>query len=481
MEIVEKRPVSPLVEEWDVRIGPEDYKNSYDEQIKRLKERIHLKGFRPGKIPKRAIEERYGKTVLREIIQEQMEIWLEESNKNHIPPYYVSKKVPITLPKIVLAQKQKGFPFKVQVLTYQNVDKIVERIKKVKVYKITDVASRCDFWKFYLQQGKWLLSKQQPCDTGENAQWVRIKFEKEEVAIHNLFIYLPLFPRLQEKLKDKKKGDKVSIEVSDFQQLYFQRSLRERYKTWEQFLKQLPAAVTIDTFAKAEDTISELQLLQDSLLPEIYLGYEEEKLQDEPIEVLLEKGLKQLYDAIRYIEVYRQVYQQLNDPELTPVDREFVIHFIAYDWYRRSEKVASLEAEKKEIKAHLEAFAPALKDYEEAIRKEAIRRLLGTLTKDVRKEIEESIADQAPIRSEYIALELVPYYHWHRLKEEERYRELYAFHVSELFSRFMSMFILGKALAKQFELPEQPMTTVEFEENVYFRHYFMNLNELLKP
>ena len=47
-----------------VKLGPEDYQQRVDAQLKELQRKASMPGFRPGKVPVGMVKKMYGKSVL---------------------------------------------------------------------------------------------------------------------------------------------------------------------------------------------------------------------------------------------------------------------------------------------------------------------------------------------------------------------------------------------------------------------------------
>ena len=70
-----------------VELSPGDYKDKFEKELKKYKDKAHLKGFRKGKTPLSAIKKMYGKNVLSEVVY-------GELNKT-IENYIVEEKIDI--------------------------------------------------------------------------------------------------------------------------------------------------------------------------------------------------------------------------------------------------------------------------------------------------------------------------------------------------------------------------------------------------
>ncbi len=70
--------IGPLSTQITITLGPEDYKDKFESELKKYKDKSHLKGFRKGKTPMSAIRKMFGKTVLAEIINEKLQSGLND-------------------------------------------------------------------------------------------------------------------------------------------------------------------------------------------------------------------------------------------------------------------------------------------------------------------------------------------------------------------------------------------------------------------
>ncbi len=77
MEVVENK-IDELNSELVVKINKEDYYPSYEKQLKDYRKKVNLPGFRNGKVPLKVIENRYGKALLAEELNQLLSQQLNE-------------------------------------------------------------------------------------------------------------------------------------------------------------------------------------------------------------------------------------------------------------------------------------------------------------------------------------------------------------------------------------------------------------------
>ena len=82
MEITNKE-IGNLTSEITLMIAPEDYKPQFDTEIKNLRQKSHLKGFRKGKTPASAIKKMYGKSILADILNKKISSSVDEYLKEN--------------------------------------------------------------------------------------------------------------------------------------------------------------------------------------------------------------------------------------------------------------------------------------------------------------------------------------------------------------------------------------------------------------
>jgi trigger factor len=68
MEVIEQR-IDDLNAELVIRIQHEDYKEQYEEALRKIRKQVNIPGFRSGKVPTQVIKKRYGGSVLAEELQ----------------------------------------------------------------------------------------------------------------------------------------------------------------------------------------------------------------------------------------------------------------------------------------------------------------------------------------------------------------------------------------------------------------------------
>jgi trigger factor len=70
-----------------VKLGPEDYQQRVDVQLKELQRKASMPGFRPGKVPVGMVKKMYGKSILAEEVNEISSKKLMEYVKNRLRVY----------------------------------------------------------------------------------------------------------------------------------------------------------------------------------------------------------------------------------------------------------------------------------------------------------------------------------------------------------------------------------------------------------
>ncbi|HPK10501.1 MAG TPA: trigger factor [Saprospiraceae bacterium] len=70
---IDRTNVDDLNVQIAIEIEPTDYKDKFDDEIKKLKNKVSLKGFRKGKTPDRVIVQMYGNSVLADVVSEKLQ------------------------------------------------------------------------------------------------------------------------------------------------------------------------------------------------------------------------------------------------------------------------------------------------------------------------------------------------------------------------------------------------------------------------
>ena len=74
-----------LTSELSITLESSDYQTDFEKELKKYKDKAHLKGFRKGKTPASAIKKMYGKSILAEVINQKIQEKLPEViNQNNL-------------------------------------------------------------------------------------------------------------------------------------------------------------------------------------------------------------------------------------------------------------------------------------------------------------------------------------------------------------------------------------------------------------
>src|SRR5262245_60060610 len=70
-----------------VRVAPDDVAGAVEHEMGHLKERVRLKGFRPGKVPKQILQKRYGGDLSADVARRLIEDEVKEAiSQHHLHP-----------------------------------------------------------------------------------------------------------------------------------------------------------------------------------------------------------------------------------------------------------------------------------------------------------------------------------------------------------------------------------------------------------
>ena len=79
---IEKKESGNLVSDIVITLSQDDYKDKYISELKKHKNKSHMKGFRKGKTPLSVIKKMYGHAVLSEVVFNKLNDELTEYLKN---------------------------------------------------------------------------------------------------------------------------------------------------------------------------------------------------------------------------------------------------------------------------------------------------------------------------------------------------------------------------------------------------------------
>ncbi len=156
MAQIERKELSPVEWELHLSIEPEDYLETYQEELRKLKGKVHLKGFRKGRVPLSFLMKTYGGQILPDIIdkavEEQLEALEEETGRKFIHPPLPLKDEQVELnPKDAAAVY--NFDFIVSLLPELDLnEEVFNGFDKPHYIPIPDQEEVEGIWEYFLDQ-----------------------------------------------------------------------------------------------------------------------------------------------------------------------------------------------------------------------------------------------------------------------------------------------------------------------------------------
>ncbi len=209
---------SPTLGELSIVISPEDYQPAFEKELKKLANKAHIKGFRPGKTPVSVIRNMYGKAIFADEINKLLS---EAVNK-----YITENKIDFLGDLLPLQEEEKDFDpnakhtytFKLQIATASPFDLNLNTVS-VKLYQPTineeDLAKITKSYAEHLAKEVEVESiLDDSCTIIGKTTW---KIENEmdsEPFLEEDSCYLPIntfLPEKRETLIGTKIGDTITI------------------------------------------------------------------------------------------------------------------------------------------------------------------------------------------------------------------------------------------------------------------------------
>ncbi|HHJ50521.1 MAG TPA: trigger factor family protein [Phaeodactylibacter sp.] len=156
MAQIERKDISPV--EWEVKltIEPEDYRAPYEEELKKLKGKVHIKGFRKGRVPLSFLKKTYGGQILPGIIEKEIEKQFKALEKES-GRVFVSLPLPLNEEKVEIdprdTDKSYDFYFVLALLPEVDFNEEVFKDFDKPYYTVIPGEEKVGkFWNFFVEQ-----------------------------------------------------------------------------------------------------------------------------------------------------------------------------------------------------------------------------------------------------------------------------------------------------------------------------------------
>jgi trigger factor len=110
----------------DVEVPEDDYQKAFGEKLKKYRREIKMPGFRPGKVPEKLIQQRFGPSIRAEVIDEIV-------NKSYQDACTEHKIGPVSLPKVLDLKSDEGQPLSFSIETEVDPEIEITGYQKLKI------------------------------------------------------------------------------------------------------------------------------------------------------------------------------------------------------------------------------------------------------------------------------------------------------------------------------------------------------------
>ncbi len=219
MEII-KKDTGDLLATLVVKVEENDYIERVNEELKKLRKKVNLKGFRPGKVPVSVVKQMFGDEVkveqINKLVDEEISKYLKENNIDIIGELLPNENSP----KLDL-KKDKDFEFNFDLAYYPEIDIDIEALEKEKIKILpTDEMVEKELKNIARHHGE-NVEIEEITDGDDITITVNLTEQDKEDGIKvedGLILYKYLSEQAQKELKGKKVGDKVVLNLKEAMQ-----------------------------------------------------------------------------------------------------------------------------------------------------------------------------------------------------------------------------------------------------------------------
>jgi len=193
IEVIE---TGPLEREVQIAVEAEAVESESDRALMTLGRRVRVKGFRPGKVPKRELKRRYGKSVRRDAIQNLIRVKLAEALKRDD----LESVIYVATPEVTDDEGAGGFSFRFNAEVRPAVDPKGYLGVKLEADPVDVAADDIDQQIEHLRERHAVISPLEERDTVAADDLVSVSYEPTSDA-ENLQIF-----KVEEQVVDLKQG-----------------------------------------------------------------------------------------------------------------------------------------------------------------------------------------------------------------------------------------------------------------------------------
>ena len=375
-----------------VKINKEDYQPKVDKQLKELRKKVTLKGFRPGHVPVQIVKKFYGKEVLFDevfkLVNEALEDFVKKENLRLIGDF-----MPIDEETKFDYNKEDNYEFAYK-YTFTSIPAINYEEITIPEYKIKvedkDIDERIDYYRNRFGE---FVEEEQVGDKSKITVTLREVDEEGKVKEDGLvkeevpFLIEYVSDKYKEELKGKKVGDKIQIKLSEISENETERAQILGVKADE--LASQP-----DNF---EMEITKIEKFEQAELNEDFFKKvfpTEEIKTEEEFRQKVKEQIEKDYEQLAKDRLVVDLKDVLTKTVEVKIDEEGLL-----DWLEYSEKSKKEEERlsREELKKHIPDLIKSIK----------WSRIVEKIADDLNVQLER--ADSLKVQADYIAYSLQQY------------------------------------------------------------------------
>ncbi|MFN0275336.1 MAG: trigger factor [Chitinophagales bacterium] len=338
---VTKDSLGELNELLHFEITVEDYKPRYDKQIKDLRKKVQLPGFRVGNTPLGIIEKRFGDSVLAEelnkIVNEKMGDYLKENGYN-----LLGDAIPAIEERLELNYKEsKPYKFSYEIGIQPTID-LSQNLNKNKTFTVYRIPAKDEEIMQEVERLKRKYGRREDVETAENGDVIYIHLhelntsgtEKEGgIHAHSYFNFEMLTDAGLSEFTGVKKGEKKNID-DIFSVFKGDKSMVVKNVLMQEKADEMQIEAIEPKFEFIVERISRLYPaeIDDKFFNEVMKEYGEvesiEQLQ-EKIKQVIEEYNNRMTD----VGVENEIYKHLSDTLEIPLPESFL-----RKWYKKTQE-----------------------------------------------------------------------------------------------------------------------------------------------
>jgi len=321
---------SGLKREYKVVIAAAALETTVNQKLEGLRERVNMPGFRPGKAPAALIKKQYGKAMLGEVMEEQVNTALQKAIEDN-------KLRPAMQPKVDIVSFDEGKDLECTIAIEVLPEIEPGDFKKVKLERLVVEPGDAEVDEFLTrlsEQQKTYEKVERAAQTGDQmvidfvGSVDGVKFEGGAADDYPLVLGSNSFiPGFEEQLVGAKAGDSVAVKVT-FPEAYGNADLAGKAAEFACTVKEVRggAAVTLDDEFAKRFGLASFQELKDNI----------------------KRDLGQEYKGMARLKMKRSLLDQLAEQHSFPVPESMVEMEFGQIWGEVGADKARLEAELKE-------------------------------------------------------------------------------------------------------------------------------------